>query len=120
MIRRMIQSALCLVLSTILAASLTLSRAADGQSKRLFSEPQSILLFGGWKHFVSTPTGIFEIPNPPDSLPEMGFPLPALAPTGDQFAISFSFPDGFGYGGCDPTRHTCAKITPKHKSVMGV
>jgi hypothetical protein len=95
-------------------------RAAYGRGNELFTEQQSILLFGGWRHFISTPTGNFEIPNPPESLPEMGFPLPALAPSGDQFATSFSFPDGFGYGDCDPTRHTCAKITPKYKSVMGV
>jgi hypothetical protein len=102
-----------------MAGLFTIPQAAYGRGGGSFTEPNSMMLFGDPPLLV-TPKGYIKVEYPPGWIGQYASPLPALSPTGDQIAESLKFSDGLGYGGCDPTLHTCAKITPKYKSVMGV
>lgn len=91
------------------------------QSKGIFTESQSLLLFSGDSGglLVASPTGNIAVPHPPGWIPQYASPLPALAPAGDQVAWSIEFPVGFVFVPC--SRPGCVQPrSAKYKSVMGV
>ncbi len=124
MIRKLVRAVIFLCLSMTLVALLLMPRAANGQSKGFFTEPQSTLLFSGLygtSFLVVTPTGDFTVPSPPGSIMEVSGPLPALAPAGDQVASSVRLPIDSNNAKCSPFPYKlCPGLRPEYKSVMGV
>lgn len=106
-----------------LAAIATISVASTDRSNDIFSEPQSLLLFGGelGDLLIVTPTGKLVVPHPPGSIVENSFPLPALAPAGDQVAASFRLPDDAGSAVCHPSWPVSGPHKREiYRSVLGV
>jgi hypothetical protein len=106
-----------------LALLTALSRACWGQDERLFTEPNSKILFA-WDYgdlLVSTPAGTTDVPGPTGPVGGGYFVIPALAPGGDLIAIGLTLPDHSDRTKCDPSVVTCTLPgTTQNMSVMGV
>ena len=106
-----------------LCAILIAAASAFCQSKGVFSEPQSLLLFSGelGDLLIASPGGTLAVPHLANSIEERSAPLPALADDGGQVAASFQLPDDPGSAICHPDWpvHGPRKRTI-YKSVMGV
>jgi len=99
------------------------SRVCWGKNERLFTEPNSELLFA-WDYgnlLVSTPAGDIDVPGPAGPVGGGYFVIPALAPGGDLIPIGLTLSDHSDRTKCDPTVVTCALPgTAQKMSVMGV
>lgn len=104
-----------------LVANIVVSCALYGQSKEVFVEPHSIMLFGG-NLLVVTSRDSFAVPKPPGWIGQYASPLPALSPVGDQVAWSLRLPIDPRNAKCSPFPYRqCPGLgLSAYKSVMGV
>jgi Tol biopolymer transport system component len=98
--------------------------AGFAQSRGVFTEPQSVLLFSGENGDLNlvTPRESFIVPHLPGSVGQNASPHPAISPSGDRVAHSLKFMLNADSVKCDPSNHRWCDLKPKpiYKSVMGV
>jgi Tol biopolymer transport system component len=95
-----------------------------GQSREVFPEPQSTLLFSGEDGDLNlvTPSGNFTVPHLPKWVGQWATPLPAISLSGDRIARSLKFMQNADSVKCDPSKKGWCDPQPRpiFKSVMGV
>jgi len=112
-----------LLIVPLLAIVAAISAASLDRRRDTFSEPQSLLLFSGdfGNFLIAAPNSNLAVPHPPGAIIESSSPLPALAPAGDQVAVSYRLPDDQGSTVCHPSWPVSGPNKPViYKSVLGI
>ena len=108
----------------VLSIAVASACAGFGQSRDVFPEPQSTLLFSGEDGDLNlvTPSGNSTVPHLPKWVGQWASPLPAISPSGDRVARSLKFMLNADSVKCDPSKKGWCDPQPRpiFKSVMGV